>query len=116
MGWRIIPFAISMTIYCLLIAAVFVMTLVVTIQRFNKNLLGDEGYLSFTLPVKVTATSYSKMIISLMWTVLSVNRSNSFCPDLGSRCQHKQADTIFLSAVRADVLRRIWLLGRFACN
>lgn len=70
-GMAQIPFAISMTIYCLLIAAVFIMTLVVTIQRFNKNLLGDEGYLSFTLPAKVSSHIVSKMIISLMWMVLS---------------------------------------------
>lgn len=71
-GMAIIPFVITMIIYCVLIAAVCVMTLVVTIQRFNKNLLGDEGYLSFTLPVKVHSHIDSKMIISLMWTVLSL--------------------------------------------
>lgn len=70
-GMAVVPFAISITVYCLLIAAVFIMTLVVTVQRFNKNLLGDEGYLSFTLPVKVRSHIVSKMIISLMWTILS---------------------------------------------
>lgn len=71
-GVAIIPFVITIMIYCVLIAAVFVMTLVVTIQRFNKNLLGDEGYLSFTLPVKVHSHITSKMIVSLMWTILSL--------------------------------------------
>lgn len=71
-GMAIMPFAITMAIYCLLIAAVFVMTLVVTIQRFHKNLLGDEGYLSFTLPVTVHSHISSKMIISLMWSVASL--------------------------------------------
>lgn len=71
-GLAVLPFAITTVIYCLLIAATFVMTLVVTIQRFNKNLLGDEGYLSFTLPVKVHSHIDSKMIVSLMWTVLSI--------------------------------------------
>lgn len=71
-GMAIMPFAITMAIYCLLIAAVFVMTLVVTIQRFHKNLLGDEGYLSFTLPVTVHSHISSKMIVSLMWSVASL--------------------------------------------
>ncbi len=28
------------------------LTIIVTTERFRKNLLGDEGYLMFTLPVK----------------------------------------------------------------
>jgi hypothetical protein len=66
-----LPFNISIFVYALLIAAAFVMTLVVTIQRFQKNLLGDEGYLSFTLPVKVHSHIDCKMIVSTMWTILS---------------------------------------------
>ena len=67
-----IPRTISMTVYVVLIVAVFVMTLVVTIQRFYKNLLGDEGYLSFTLPVKTHSHIDSKMIVTLLWSVLSI--------------------------------------------
>lgn len=61
-----------LTIYIVLIVAVFVMTLIVTIQRFQKNLLSDEGYLSFTLPVKVHSHIDAKMIASLVWSILSV--------------------------------------------
>lgn len=32
--------------------ALFVLTMIVIIQRFYKGLLCDEGYLMFTLPVK----------------------------------------------------------------
>lgn len=71
-GVAALPFVISMLIYCVLIAALFVMTLVVTIQRFQKNLLADEGYLSFTLPVKAHCHLDSKMLVTLMWTVLSL--------------------------------------------
>ena len=67
-----IPRIISMTVYVVLIVAVFVMTLVVIIQRFYKNLLGDEGYLSFTLPVKAHNHIDSKLIVTLMWAVLSL--------------------------------------------
>lgn len=66
-----VPFGITIFVYGLLIAAAFVMTLVVTIQRFQKNLLGDEGYLSFTLPVKVHSHIDCKMIVSVMWAILS---------------------------------------------
>lgn len=67
-----IPRMITMSVYVMLIVAAFVITLVVTIQRFNKNLLGDEGYLSFTLPVKTHSQIDAKMIITLLWSVLSI--------------------------------------------
>lgn len=37
-------------VYVLVAVAIFALTLIVMIQRFYKNLLGDEGYLMFTLP------------------------------------------------------------------
>ena len=37
------------------------------IQRFYKNLLGDEGYLMFTLPVSVHQHVWSKLIVSSVW-------------------------------------------------
>lgn len=67
-----IPRIISMSVFVVIIVGISVMTLLVTIQRFNKNLLSDEGYLSFTLPVKAHSHIDSKMIVSLMWTALSV--------------------------------------------
>lgn len=67
-----IPRMITMSVYVMLIVAAFVITLVVTVQRFNKNLLGDEGYLSFTLPVKTHSHIDAKMIITLLWSALSI--------------------------------------------
>ena len=55
---------------CLFIS-LFVITIVVTIQRFNKNLLKDEGYLMFTLPVSSKHLVLSKYLTSLIWTFLS---------------------------------------------
>ncbi len=67
-----VPQVISMMVFIFIIAAIAVMTLVITIQRFNKNLLTDEGYLSFTLPVKAHTHIDAKMIVAFVWTVLSV--------------------------------------------
>lgn len=64
-------FAISMMLIVGLFMALGVITFVVIIQRFNKNLLGDEGYLMFTLPVKVPELIFSKLIISFFWNVVS---------------------------------------------
>ncbi|MCI1964557.1 MAG: hypothetical protein LKJ17_00245 [Oscillospiraceae bacterium] len=67
-----IPRVIMMTVYIMLVVSVFIITLVVTIQRFYKNLLGDEGYLSFTLPVKTHSHIDAKMIITFLWSALSI--------------------------------------------
>ncbi len=49
-----------------------VMTLVMMVQRFYKNYLTDEGYLMFTLPVSVPAMIFSKLIVAVVWTILTV--------------------------------------------
>ena len=48
-----------------------VMSLVVMIQRFYKNVLGDEGYLTLTLPVNVHEIVWSKLIVSFVWFLVT---------------------------------------------
>jgi len=62
---------ISIFVYFALIVAVIAMTFIIIIQRFYKNLLGDEGYLMFTLPVKTWQHIISKLLTSVMWIILS---------------------------------------------
>ena len=45
----------------------WVMTLVLMISRFYRNLLKDEGYLMFTLPTSSHALIWSKLIVSTVW-------------------------------------------------
>ncbi len=54
-----------------LFIALFVITIVLAIQRFKKNLLDDEGYLMFTLPVKSSSLILSKFLIALIYGILS---------------------------------------------
>ncbi len=61
-------------LYLLLFAlwvAMGVLTVVSIIQRFYKNLLGDEGFLMFTLPVSSTTLLGSKMLAAMLWTIAS---------------------------------------------
>ncbi len=51
--------------------ALFVITLLMVINRFNKNLLGDEGYLMMTLPVRVEEIIHSKWISAFIWYIFS---------------------------------------------
>ena len=53
------------------IIGVCVMTLVVMVERFQKNLLGDEGYVMFTLPVSIHAQVWSKIIPAVVWSIAS---------------------------------------------
>ena len=51
-------------------AAVFggsILAFVLMIYRFYKNLMTDEGYLMFTLPVTTGQLIWSKMIVSAVW-------------------------------------------------
>lgn len=66
-----IPAAISIFAYGCIMAAVFIVTLFIIIQRFYKNLLGDEGYLMNTLPVTAWKNISSKLIIALLWSIVS---------------------------------------------
>lgn len=63
--------SLTTILYVALIVAIFVMTLVLLIQRFYKNLLGPEGYLMFTLPVSVHQLILSKLLVALAWTLIS---------------------------------------------
>ncbi len=51
--------------------AVSVITFVIIVMRFYKNLFSNEGYLMFTLPVKPYKLLTSKTIVSFFWMILS---------------------------------------------
>jgi len=61
------PRSMSIIIAWLLIIIIAIITLVITIQRFNKNLLQNEGYLTLTLPVKTESVILSKLFVSSIW-------------------------------------------------
>ena len=58
--------------FAIAIASVCVMSMVVMIQRFYKNLLQDEGYVMMTLPVSVHQHIWSKLIVSAVWFALTL--------------------------------------------
>lgn len=62
---------ISVFGYGCIMTAVFVLTLFITIQRFYKNLLGDQGYLMHTLPLEPRKNIISKLLVSVIWNIVS---------------------------------------------
>ena len=51
-------------------AAVMIVTLILIIQRFYRNLLGSEGYLMFCLPVSTGQHMANKIISATFWIIL----------------------------------------------
>ena len=60
------------TAFVIAIVGVCVMSLVLMINRFRTNLLGDEGYIMFTLPASVHQHVWSKLIVSVIWFAATV--------------------------------------------
>ncbi|MBP3816223.1 MAG: hypothetical protein J6H21_05075 [Firmicutes bacterium] len=65
-------FVILTGVYALLVQAIFIMTVIMIVSRFYKNLLGGEGYLMHTLPVKTHNLIISKGIVAIIWGVIAV--------------------------------------------
>ena len=66
----VVAFLIIMLFVVLNVAAICGMFFY-AISRFKRNLLGDEGYLMHTLPVKTRDNILSKSIVSVVWTIVS---------------------------------------------
>lgn len=58
--------------FLFILVAAFAVTAILMVTRFYKNLIGDEGYLMFTLPVKPNQLLTSKLIISIFWLFISI--------------------------------------------
>jgi hypothetical protein len=68
----ILPQFLLGLLYVALIIGVFVVVYVLSCMRFYKNLLGDEGYLMHTLPVKPYKHILAKLITTAVWMVASL--------------------------------------------
>ena len=70
----VLRMAMTMAIILWVLSLIFcgIGTLVLMIRRFYQNLLTDEGYLMFTLPVSVHELVISKLIAAVVWMLASV--------------------------------------------
>jgi len=66
------PIVISTVVASFLIAAVFIITLILILQRFMKNLLSEEGYLMMTLPVRTDSLILSKLFVATIFVFAAV--------------------------------------------
>ncbi len=54
-----------------LMVSLVVIALMTIVNRFKNNLLQDEGYLMFTLPVSTEKLIFSKLITAVVWVIVS---------------------------------------------
>ena len=68
-----IPWLSTLSTFALIAIACLsvVITFIGIIVNFNKTLFRDQGYLSFTLPVKTSQLLASKAIVAFFWMILS---------------------------------------------
>lgn len=71
-GALIVTTSLSKLMAIIVRVAVLVVTFVMAILRYRKNILKDEGYLMHTLPVKKWQLLVSKLITPYVWTVLNI--------------------------------------------
>lgn len=60
---------LSYIVLCLTAFVNFILTAVVVMSNFQKTLYGEQGYLTFTLPVKSVSVMLSKTIVSTFWYI-----------------------------------------------
>ena len=71
-GLRQTVSGVAMLVYVGIMIAMFVVTIIFVIQRFFRGLLGDEGYLMHTLPVRPWELIGSKLLCAVVTTLLSI--------------------------------------------
>ena len=62
-----IPYTIMFAVNLVLLVLSVFAAILFLIQRFYKNMTGSEGYLMFSLPVRVATHLFSKWLISIFW-------------------------------------------------
>lgn len=67
-----VPQTLSMVVYVALCAGILAFSLIIGLQRFHRNLLGNEGYLMHTLPTPTWKLLVSKLLFATIWSVISL--------------------------------------------
>ena len=63
---------ISALLYTAIATAIFVMTVIMIIQRYSSSLLGDEAYFNHVLPVTAAEHIGNKLISATLWVFVTI--------------------------------------------
>ena len=61
-----------LVLYVITVIGVVFCSTAMGVIRFYKNMVSDEGYLTFTLPAKVEELVLAKFIVALLWQIITV--------------------------------------------
>lgn len=61
--------SLLLVLFVISLYAMVLLSVILMLVRFYRNLMTDEGYLMFTLPVHTSQLIFSKLIVSLVWFV-----------------------------------------------
>ena len=61
-----------LTLYVISVIGVVFCSTGMAVVRFYKNMVSDEGYLTFTLPAKVEELVLAKFLVAFLWQVITV--------------------------------------------
>lgn len=61
-----------LVLYILVLCGVFFCSTGMAVVRFYKNMVSDEGYLTFTLPAKVEQLVFSKFLVAVCWQITTM--------------------------------------------
>ena len=67
-----VPEILGMSVLIIIAFSLFILTAVVVLFDFHKSLYAEQGYLTFTLPVKSWKILLSKVIVSTVWFVIAL--------------------------------------------
>ena len=105
--------ALVVMAYVVAITAVFIVAFILMLQRFYKNLLGDEGYLMFTLPVTPAQHITAKLAVGTVWTLLSlalaVLAAAALIFSIPGAAENGMTLARFSAAFRAEMGTGLWM-------
>ena len=112
----------SLVVIVAVIVAIFVMNVIIVIQRFWKGLLQEEGYLMFTLPVTTRGLILSKVISALIISLWDSTRdlfigNRDHCDQSGETYGYRNVFWKLGHQSTCRTMDRIWsgdCSGRFA--
>ena len=86
---------ILIVLYVAIIVAMEIITFIVTAKRMYNNLLGDDGYLMNTIPVKASNNILCKTISAVIWNIIA---GIIFCVSIAAiMCSNLSFQEIFSS-------------------
>ena len=88
------------------VAAICITSIVIMVHRFKSNLLQDEGYLMFTLPVSTHSLIWSKLLVSFVWFVVTAVSSAVFIV-IVALVSNAEADITFIIRFSDDLTKLV---------